>query len=115
MIYKKLGDLCQINQNMCLVPVCDDPASMNLYYSTCQESSEVGSVARVDEYGRACPEVLQPLGRPGLGRLGLHCVAEQDGVHHGEARPQGVVGFPLTAPGVQAEGAVPLKYGKHNC
>jgi len=79
-----------------------------------QKRGEVGRVARVDEDGRARPEVLQPLGRPRLGRLGLDGVLEEDRVDHVEAGAERVVGLALAAPRIESERAVPLEQAERD-
>jgi len=88
-----------------IVEACDDYTSV----LPGEECGQVGCVTGVDEDGRPCPEVLQPLGRPGLRRLGLDRVLEKDRVDHVQSRSKGIVGLPLSPPGIQTERAVPLE------
>jgi len=79
-----------------------------------EKCGQIGRVTRIDEDGRAGPEVLQPLGRPRLGRLGLDGVLKQDGVDHVEAGAERVVGLALAAPRIQAERTVPLEQAQRD-
>ena len=79
-----------------------------------EKCSQVGRVTRVDEDGCPGPEVLQPLGRPRLGRLGLDGVLEQDRIDHVKTGAKRVVCLALAAPRIEAERTVPFEQAERH-